>query len=71
MMDRIYAESRIVIVAAAGDSAQHGLPGISIASRNAQGRVKTNLDTELIEVFAPALDLKRSTWVSSECTKCM
>ncbi|KAF1836427.1 HET-domain-containing protein [Decorospora gaudefroyi] len=68
MMDRIYSQSQLVIIAAAGQSADHGLPGVGTTSRTAQLRAETVNGEELIQIFHPFADLYRSKWTSRAWT---
>ncbi|KAH6868728.1 heterokaryon incompatibility protein-domain-containing protein [Alternaria rosae] len=62
LMGRIYAESELVIIAAAGDSSNYGLPGVSVRPREAQRTQEIDVDVRLIEFLDPFMALNRSTW---------
>jgi len=61
-MGRIYAESELVIIAAAGSTSDHGLPGVSTRPREAQRMIKLDTDVQLIEMFAMNSILRDSVW---------
>jgi len=63
-MGRIYAESELVIVAAAGNSSDYGLPGVSTRLRQEQRRVELDTDVETIKTIDPDTTLTRSAWAS-------
>jgi hypothetical protein len=60
MMHRIYSQSQLVVVAAAGNNSEHGLPGVSATFREGQRIVRLD-DVELSEIFQPHVDLEEST----------
>ncbi|CAI9631417.1 unnamed protein product [Alternaria burnsii] len=62
LMGRIYAESELVIIAAAGSSSEYGLPGVSVKAREAQRRIRLEKDVELIAMNVPDHILPKSTW---------
>jgi len=64
LMGRIYSESQLVIIAAAGDSSSHGLPGVGRKSRRPQRRVEVDGSLELIEQPDAQQDLDSSIWAS-------
>jgi hypothetical protein len=61
-MGRIYAEAELVIVAAAGDSSNYGLPGVGMQSREIQRRTRLENDIEIMEMNEPDDELDMSTW---------
>ncbi|KAF4448692.1 HET-domain-containing protein [Fusarium austroafricanum] len=62
-MDRVYANAFVTIVAAAGDGASYGLPGIS-RPREVRGRVTIG-ETHLMEEWGDALHIiKNNTWTT-------
>ena len=61
-MGRIYAESELVIIAAAGSTSDHGLPGVSTRPREAQRMIKLDTDVQLIKMFAMKTILRDSVW---------
>jgi len=63
-MGRIYAESELVIVAAAGNSSDYGLPGVSTRLRQEQRRLQLDTDVEMIKTIDPDTTLTRSAWAS-------
>jgi hypothetical protein len=63
-MGRIYAESQLVIIAAAGNSSNHGLPGVGHQHRNPQKRIQVANGFEFIEQPNARWDLDISTWAS-------
>ncbi|RYN63414.1 hypothetical protein AA0118_g4836 [Alternaria tenuissima] len=62
LMGRIYADSELVVIAAAGDSSDYGLPGVGARAREAQRRTRLENDVELIEMNEPDNELRSSTW---------
>lgn len=62
-MDRIYANASVTIIAAAGDNAQMGLPGVSNFPRQPQKRVEIQ-DTTLLELPCGEHDVLSSKWAS-------
>lgn len=62
LMGRIYAEAELVIVAAAGDSSNYGLPGVGMQSREIQRRTRLENDIEIMEMNEPDDELDMSTW---------
>jgi len=67
-MDRIYAESQLVIISAAGDSSSYGLPGVGERPRKAQRRLNVGPDVEIIEMPNVKLALTSSTWATRAWT---
>ncbi|KAH8631447.1 hypothetical protein IG631_13130 [Alternaria alternata] len=61
-MGRIYSEAELVIIAAAGDSTDYGLPGVGVRAREAQRRTRLDNDVEFIEMNEPDDELRSSTW---------
>ncbi|KAB2104730.1 hypothetical protein AG0111_0g7033 [Alternaria gaisen] len=61
-MGRIYSEAELVIIAAAGDSSNYGLPGVSTKARRAQRKARLENDVEMIEMNDPDHELRTSTW---------
>ncbi|RFU80149.1 heterokaryon incompatibility [Trichoderma arundinaceum] len=63
-MDEIYEGAAFTIVAAAGDDAMHGLPGVGSTSRPAQPKYKFNTSnvTLVSSLQDPRLLIERSTW---------
>ncbi|KAI8941736.1 hypothetical protein NX059_002941 [Plenodomus lindquistii] len=68
MMDQIYSQSQLTIIAVAGDNAQYGLPGVSTRLRRMQGQYRATDKTSLVEIFSPDQDLSSSTWASRAWT---
>jgi hypothetical protein len=64
LMGRIYAESELIIIAAAGSSSHYGLPGVSITPRQAQGIVELDPGVDLIATIDPTSVLANSTWAT-------
>ncbi|CAN9374135.1 unnamed protein product [Alternaria alternata] len=62
LMGRIYSEAELVIIAAAGDSSDYGLPGVGVRAREAQRRTRLDNDVEFIEMNKPDNELRSSTW---------
>ncbi|CAN9361439.1 unnamed protein product [Alternaria alternata] len=62
LMGRIYAEAELVIIAAAGDSSNYGLPGVGIKARKAQRETRLENDVTIIEVNEPNHEIHTSTW---------
>ncbi|KAI4927231.1 uncharacterized protein J4E92_006398 [Alternaria infectoria] len=61
-MGRIYAESELVIVAAAGSTSHYGLPGVSTRPRKAQRMIELDTEVQLIEMFDNDSTLRESVW---------
>jgi len=61
-MGRIYAESELVIIAAAGRTSDYGLPGVSTRFREAQRVIELDTDVQLIEMFDMDSTLRESVW---------
>ena len=61
-MGRIYAESELVIIAAAGSTSHYGLPGVSTRPREAQISIELDTDVQLIEMLHIDSELSRSVW---------
>ena len=61
-MGRIYAESELVIIAAAGSTSHYGLPGVSTRPREAQRTIELETDIQLIEMFDMESNLRQSVW---------
>ena len=68
-MDQIYSNASATIVAAAGEDADYGLPGVGVHSRREQAEVCVG-DTTLLEHISinAATVLKSSTWASRAWT---
>jgi hypothetical protein len=64
LMGRIYSESELIIIAAAGNSSNYGLPGVSITTRQIQGIVELDPGVDLIETINPTSVLANSTWAT-------
>ncbi|CAN9363358.1 unnamed protein product [Alternaria alternata] len=60
LMGRIYSEAELVIIAAAGDSSDYGLPGVGVRAREAQRRTRLDNDVEFIEMNKPDNELRSS-----------
>lgn len=63
-MGRIYAESELVIIAAAGSSSNYGLPGVSTRPRQAQKSVELGNNVEMIRMLDVDSALASSTWAT-------
>ena len=63
-MDRIYAEASVTIIAAAGSSSDHGLPGVGAVARRPQRQVQIG-DHTMVEMY-PDLrqNLSKSPWTT-------
>ncbi|KAM6478222.1 heterokaryon incompatibility protein-domain-containing protein [Trichoderma sp. SZMC 28011] len=63
-MDEIYGGAAFTIIAAAGENAMHGLPGVGSTSRPAQPKYKftTSNITLVSSLQDPRLLIERSTW---------
>ncbi|TFB01451.1 hypothetical protein CCMA1212_006951 [Trichoderma ghanense] len=63
-MDEIYEGAAFTIIAAAGENAMHGLPGVGVTSRPAQPKYKftTSNITLVSSLQDPRLLIERSTW---------
>ncbi|KAK6854136.1 hypothetical protein PG995_009229 [Apiospora arundinis] len=63
-MDKIYANAHLTIVAAAGQDASYGLPGVGDRRRRPQGYVSSVAgNVDIIQVFPHTLaELDESTW---------
>lgn len=70
-MDLIYANAEVTIIAAAGDSPEYGLPGVSTTPRKHQHYFTVN-DLELIEIFefgkTGKEEIGKSVWASRAWT---
>ncbi|KAK3402786.1 heterokaryon incompatibility protein-domain-containing protein [Sordaria brevicollis] len=60
-MGSIYACSTLTIIAAAGDDAEHGLPGVTSRPRIPQLSVDLG-DFSVVEFHSPRYDIESSTW---------
>ena len=67
-MDRIYAGAEATIIAAAGDSPNHGLPGISKRTSYQQRRSMINGQLHAVIPPDPATEIKASKWNSRAWT---
>jgi hypothetical protein len=67
-MDRIYAGAEATIIAAAGGSPNHGLPGISKRTSYQQGCSMINGQLHAVIPPDPALEIKASKWNSRAWT---
>jgi hypothetical protein len=61
-MGRIYSEAELVIIAAAGDSSDYGLPGVGMKARKVQKIIQPENDVEIIEMNEPDQELSTVTW---------
>jgi len=61
-MGRIYAESELVIIAAAGSTSHYGLPGVSSRPRESQRTIELDTGVHLIEMFDTKWKLNHSVW---------
>ncbi|KAI4635734.1 uncharacterized protein J4E87_000689 [Alternaria ethzedia] len=62
LMGRIYAESELVIIAAAGSTSHYGLPGVSSRPREAQRIIELDTGVHLIEMFEVDWKLNDTVW---------
>lgn len=62
-MDKIYANAFLTIIAAAGDNAQTGLPGVTKLHRRQQQEVRVR-DVTLLELPDSEDDVRSSRWAS-------
>jgi hypothetical protein len=63
-MDVIYSAASLVIIAAAGDDPEYGLPGVGSRARTPQQSIKLE-DCTLLQIFPePDRELEGSTWLS-------
>lgn len=67
-MDHIYSQSQLTIIAAAGDSAHHGLPGVNGIPRTPQRTCTLDANTEYVEILNPLRELQQSAWVTRAWT---
>jgi len=63
-MGRIYAESELVIIAAAGSTSHYGLPGVSTRPREAQRAIELDTDVQIIEIPDSVRQLDKSVWAT-------
>ena len=63
MMDCIYSQAQLTIIAAAGEDPTYGLPGISSTARNPQHRLQLG-DIELVQIHRSDEDVYYSKWAS-------
>jgi hypothetical protein len=64
LMDIIYAQSEITIVAAAGEDSDHGLVGVSNVQREFQYQAKTSAGTLVAFPYHPHGSIRTSKWAS-------
>jgi len=62
-MDRIYAQSQLCIIAAAGASSNYGLPGVGHRARTPQTRMSIG-NINLVQQYFPSSMVLQSTWRS-------
>lgn len=62
-MDKIYANASLTIIAAAGDNAQTGLPGVTKLHRRQQREIRVR-DVTLLELPNSEYDVHSSRWAS-------
>lgn len=67
-MDLVYKSAEITIVAAAGSDPQYGLPGVGLRARIPQQTVKLPKRTLLASLPNPAVEIKKSKWMSRAWT---
>ncbi|KAF2821120.1 HET-domain-containing protein [Ophiobolus disseminans] len=63
MMDRIYSDARLTIIAAAGSDAGYGLPGVSTRGRLPQQQFRTKGLT-FLQLYNPIVSIQESIWAS-------
>jgi hypothetical protein len=66
-MGKIYAESTLTIIAAAGSDPDHGIPGVSSTMRIQRPSIRVGRHC-LVGVRPPAHEIKRSKWNSRSWT---